>query len=356
MSDVVDLATKFVAIPSASHHEAALASTVEELLLGNAHLRVTRVRDNVVAKTNFGCAERVIIAGHLDTVPLEHTAPEKKNGELWGLGVVDMKGTLAAMALLAQEITDSPFDLTWIFYAKEEIGRSESGLREIAEHDETLLDGDVAILGEPTNGIVEAGCQGTLHVLVTLGGVEAHSARPYMGVNAIHRTSAVLERVTNVELREVPIDGVIYSEQLQAVAIDGGRARNVVPGSASITLNYRFAPDRTAADATLWIRSLLDPVLDASQGDSLEVLEGADGALPNLGHPVLARLVELSGGDVAAKVGWTDVATFAGRGIPAANFGAGDPLLAHHLGERVEFSSLEGVKAVLERLLQDSLH
>ena len=353
MNSVTELAMSFVDIASPSRSEGELARVVESLLSACDHLETIRIGDNVVAFTQLGRAERVIVAGHLHTVPLEHGPAEEKNGVISGLGIVDMKGTLAVMTHLAQTLTNPGRDITWIFYAREEIARSESGLHEIAQHDASLLLGDVAILGEPTSGLVEAGCQGTLHAQITLGGKEAHSARPYMGVNAIHRASDILQAIATAPVREVPIDGVIFSEQLQAVTIEGGRALNVVPGSVTIAVNHRFAPDRSGEDAARWLESILAPYLDPEHGDSIVITESAPGALPNLTHPILGRLVELSGGEVSAKVGWTDVATFTERGVPAANFGAGDPHLANRSGECLTAGDLESLAGVLQAMLNE---
>jgi succinyl-diaminopimelate desuccinylase len=353
VSELVELAATLLRIPSPSRSEGAIADLVEARLRGASHLEVQRLGDNVVARSQLGRRIRVIVAGHLDTVPLSDGEPSVVDGELVGLGAVDMKGSLAAMLLAALALETPTVDVSWVFYAREEVARAESGLREIVHQAPALLEGDVAILGEPTDGAVEAGCQGTLHARVHLGGIEAHSARPFMGVNAIHRVAALLELVADAPLRQVNLDGVTFVEQLQAVMIEGGRARNVVPASAELTLNYRFAPDREASEAEHWIAELLVPLLDEELGDSISILESAGGAKPNLSHPVLARLVELSDRPVAAKVGWTDVATFAELGIPAANFGAGDPLLAHHPGERLSRASLEAYHSTLLRLLED---
>ena len=264
-----------------------------------------------------------------------------------------MKGTLAAMALLAEELDAPSVDLTWVFYAREEIGRAESGLLEIVETDPSLLHGEVAILGEPTDGVLEAGCQGTLRMSITLAGVAAHTARPFMGLNAIHRTAPLLAALAEAgaSQRVVSIDGVDFAEQIQVVGISGGTAGNVVPDSATVVVNHRFAPDRTLAQAEAWVRSIVEPYLD--DGDEMTLVDGADGAAPHLTHPVLHRLIDLVGGRVRAKVGWTDVATFAALGVPAANFGAGDPLVAHHPDERVDLDSLATVYGVLSALLRD---
>lgn len=353
MIDVVALAEELVGIASASRNEAAIADVIEGYLSPCDHLVVDRIGDNLVARTTLGRSRRAVVAGHLDTVPLEQVDPKIVDGELWGLGVVDMKGSLAAMVTIAASLVTPAVDISWIFYAREEIARSESGLREIMEVNPSLLDGDVALLGEPTNGIVEAGCQGTLHAAIALGGIEAHTARPFMGVNAIHRMSNLLDLIAEAPVREVSLDGVTYVEQIQAVRITGGRANNVVPGQAVVTVNLRFAPDRSSEEATAWLMGILEEVIDPALGDSVEIIESADGALPNLSDPLLTALVARCGGQVQAKVGWTDVATFAELGIPAANFGAGDPHLAHNEGEKLAISSLQAYTATLRELLED---
>jgi succinyl-diaminopimelate desuccinylase len=242
-------------------------------------------------------------------------------------------------------------DLTWCFYAREEIGRGDSGLLELWQERPDLLEGDAAILGEPTGALVEAGCQGTMRAALSLRGVRAHTARPFTGRNAIHRLVRVLQIVTDWEGRTAMLDGCAYVEQLQAVAIDGGVAANVVPDAASITLNFRYAPDRHEADAAAFLRALLAPAFDEGEGDTLVILDAADGAPPSLGHPLLAALVTRTGTEPRAKVGWTDVASFWEHGTPAANFGPGDPLLAHHPDERVTRDQLDRAQAVLGALI-----
>jgi succinyl-diaminopimelate desuccinylase len=279
--------------------------------------------------------------------------PGRIHGEiLWGLGAADMKGTLAVMATVALELERPAHDVTWVFYAREEVARAESGLHEIAAHNSTLLDGDVAILGEPTDGAVEAGCQGTVRLKVTMGGVSAHAARPFMGRNAVARLSPVLDAVVAAAPRSVELDGITFVEQCEPVGVSGGTGGNVIPDEASLVINHRFAPDRSGDEAVAWLRSVIDPYLEEGT-DVVEVIDLAAGAAPHLGHPVLAALVEASARPVVAKVGWTDVATFAERGVPAANFGAGDPTLAHHPDERVSAAALAHVAQVLRTVLSD---
>jgi succinyl-diaminopimelate desuccinylase len=313
---------------------------------------VTRVGDNVVARTTLGRPLRLLLAGHLDTVPpSDNAAPRREADVLWGLGASDMKGGLAVMLDLARTVPEPAVDVTWCFYACEEVGRDESGLLELWSQRPDLLVADAAVLGEPTSCLVEAGCQGTMRASVRMTGVRAHTARPFTGRNAIHRLARVLTAVADWSSRRVVLDGCEYAEQLQVVSVSGGVAANVVPDEATAIINFRFAPDRSASEAQSYLQELFEPLLDQSLGDSFEVLDVAAGAPPALDHPLLASLVSATGDAPRAKVGWTDVASFWEHGVPAANFGPGDPLLAHHRDERVDRGSLERARNVLTGLL-----
>ena len=351
MSELVELAAELIGIPSTSHHETAIADRCEAMLSGASHLELRRIGDNVLARTSLGRSRRVVVAGHLDTVSVGEPVARLIDDELWGLGAADMKGSIAVMLQLALELEEPSSDLTWIFYAREEVGREHSGLLEVEEVDASWLDGDVAILGEPTSAAVEAGCQGTLRMAVEMGGVAAHTARPFMGANALHRLAPVLEALAAAQCRTVVLDGVEYAEQLQVVGVEGGTGRNVVPDAARLVLNHRFAPDRSGDEAVAWVRGLVEGLLDPAMGDRIEMVDLAEGAMPHLDDPLLHRLVELTGRPVTGKVGWTDVATFAARGVPATNFGAGDPLLAHLLDERVPVADLDALAEALRELL-----
>ena len=352
VTDLLYATAELVGIASVSHHEQALADLVEGRLRSCDWLEVDRLGENVVARTSLGRAQRLVLAGHLDTVPPAGNTEAKLDGDtLWGVGASDMKGGLAVMVDLAQATARSSVDLTWCFYAREEVGRAESGLLELWTERPELLAADAAILGEPTGALVEAGCQGTMRIRISLRGVRAHTARPFTGRNAIHRLGAVLQRVANWEGRTALLDGCAFAEQLQAVAVDGGVASNVVPDASSVILNFRYAPDRKAADAELFVRQLLGDTYDEGDGDTFVVLDTADGAPPSLGHPLLAALVAATGTSPRAKVGWTDVASFWEHGVPAANFGPGDPLLAHHPDEHVTRAQLERTREVLAALI-----
>jgi succinyl-diaminopimelate desuccinylase len=346
--DLLKATEGLLAVPSVSGDEARIAALVHDTLGACPWLEVERVGDNVIARTAFGRGHRLVLAGHLDTVPPGGNETPKLEGDtLWGVGASDMKGGLAVMLDLATTVREPSVDVTWCFYAREEIDRAQSGLLEIWTSRPELLAGDAAVLGEPTGAVVEAGCQGTMRVRLTLRGVRAHTARPYTGRNAVHRLAPVLQRVADWGGREVVLDGCTYVEQLQVVGIEGGVASNVVPDRATVTLNHRYAPDRGKEQAEGFLHELLDPVLELEQGDVWELLDAGDGAPPSLDHPLLESLVHRSGAAPKAKVGWTDVASFWAHGVPAANFGPGDPLLAHHPDERVTAGQLGRAREVL---------
>ncbi|HEY5112122.1 MAG TPA: succinyl-diaminopimelate desuccinylase [Acidimicrobiales bacterium] len=345
----LDDALELVAISSVSRDETSLASHVESRLRASSTLEVERIGDNVVARTTGHRTTRLLVAGHLDTVPGEASRAEIVGEELRGVGACDMKGSLSVMLELALDPAPRSVEVTWVFYAREEISRSESGLQEIAELRPDLLLGDAAILAEPTDGVVEAGCQGSLRVSVALRGKRAHPARPFTGRNAIHRAGSVLARVASYEPRSVDVDGVRYTEQLQAVAIEGGVASNVVPDLTTITLNHRVAPDRSKEDAILWLREFLGDLIE--DDDDFSVRDWAPSAKPSLKDPRLDALVQLTGKPALGKVGWTDVATFQELNVPSTNFGAGDPLLAHRSDEFVTLAQLDEFARVLRSWL-----
>lgn len=354
MIDLLALTAELVDIASVSHHEHAIGDHIEARLRSRTPwLDVERVGDNVVARTRLGRASRLILAGHTDTVPANANATARLDGDvLWGLGAADMKGGLAAMLAIAEDVAEPAVDLTWVFYVAEEVESRYNGLEYLFRERPDLLEGDVALLGEPTSGEIEAGCQGTMRLRLTLHGARAHTARPWMGRNAIHRMGAVLERLAAYEERRPLIDGCEFREAMQAVAVEGGVAGNVVPDCVSLVVNHRFAPDRTPAQAEAHARAVLGPELDEGGGDTLELIEVADAAEPALTHPLLKALVERHGLAVRAKLGWTDVARFAARGVPATNFGPGDATLAHTAGEHLRREPLEATYRVLRELAE----
>jgi succinyl-diaminopimelate desuccinylase len=353
MTDLLALTAELVDIPSVSHGESALADHVERDLRQADHLAVDRFGDTVVARTTFGRPKRLLLAGHLDTVPpFASGGGHRIDGDtLWGLGAVDMKGGLAVLIDLARSSQRSAVDATFVFYACEEVERRHNGLGHLVAERPEILAADAAVLAEPTGGLVEAGCQGTMRLQITLTGRRAHTARPWTGVNAVHRLAPVLRTLENYEPRRVALDGCEYTEQLQAVGVTGGVAGNVVPDEATITINFRFAPDRDVEAAEIEVRRLLGGALDVRAGDRLVIVDVSPGAVPALGHPLLAGLVDATGQAPRAKLGWTDVATLSAAGVPAANFGPGDPLLAHTPDERVSVNELDAVRGALGRVM-----
>ncbi len=351
-SGLLELTARLVDIPSVSHNETAMADHVESLLGGAGHLEVSRMGDNVLARTNLGRPMRLILAGHLDTVPANgNERAVLSSGKLRGLGSADMKGGLAVMLEVARSVSEPSMDLTFLGYVCEEVEQRFNGLLQLADREPGWLDGDAAILGEPTACRVEAGCQGVLNVVVELTGERAHTARPWMGSNAIHRVGAVLRNVEAFPERRPVIDGCEFREALQAVEIEGGVAKNVVPDRARVVLNHRFAPDREPEEAFAAVLQLLGDTVDFGRGDSVSIVTSALAAAPSLSHPLLASLVERSGAEPRAKLGWTDVSFFSHRGIPAANFGPGEPTLAHTADEEVSAADLADAYETLHGLV-----
>jgi succinyl-diaminopimelate desuccinylase len=342
---------ELVDVPSVSREEGRLADLVEAELRQHERLDVSRVDDNVVARTDLGRPMRLVLAGHLDTVPPNGNATAHVDGDvLWGVGSADMKGGLAVMLELARNLKRPAVDVSWIFYTGEEIEAVHNGLGHLFRDRPDLVAGDVAILGEPTGGAIEAGCQGTMRFRLTLTGRRAHTARAWKGRNAVHRAGEVLARLSRYQPRRPVLDGCEFREAMQAVGIEGGVSGNVVPDRVTISVNVRYAPDRTAGDAEAELRRLLEGAIGSE--DELRVIDAAEAAPPGLDHPMLVALRQRNGLDVRAKLGWTDVARFAAAGIPATNFGPGDAMLAHTAEEHVDRASLEEVYAALKDLLE----
>lgn len=341
-ADTVALTRSLVDLPSESGEEGPLADAVEAALRALPHLSVERIGHSVVARTTLGRPERVILAGHLDTVPAADNLPARLHGErLYGLGACDMKGGVAVALRLAAALTAPARDLTYVFYECEEVEGDRNGLHRIAaERPELLLDAGLAILMEPSDAGVEAGCQGVLSADITVRGARAHTARAWMGVNAAHRAAKVLQRLADHTPERVLIDGLEYREGLNAVAVRAGVAGNVVPDSCVVSLNARFAPSRSPKEAEEYVRSLFPGDEFPPEEYAFVVTEAVAGALPGLDHPAVASLVGVLGVEPRPKLGWTDVARFTALGVPALNFGPGDPSLAHTPGEFVPVDQL----------------
>lgn len=344
-ADPVALTAALVDVPSVSGAERHLADLVEQALRACDHLRVDRDGDAVVARTTLGRDRRVLLAGHLDTVPIADNVPSRREGDLlYGCGTSDMKSGDAVLLHLAATLTDPAYDVTYVLYDNEEVAAARNGLGRLVTQHRGWLDADLAVLLEPTAGRLEAGCQGTLRVEVDVPGRRAHSARGWLGRNAIHAAGPLLDRLARYRAREVDLDGCLYREGLNAVGIQGGVAGNVIPDLCRLTVNFRFAPDRTEQAA-------FEHVCEVFDGYQVRLSDSSPGALPGLAAPAAAHFVQAVGVAPVAKYGWTDVARFAQLGIPAVNFGPGDPNLAHTREEHVDVRAINEATALVRRYL-----
>jgi succinyl-diaminopimelate desuccinylase len=346
-SNVVDLTRAVCDIESVSGNEGALADAVESALREIDGLEVLRDGDTVVARTSLGREERVVLAGHLDTVPLAAVPnlPTRLDGDdVYGRGTCDMKGGVAVQLRLAHLLGTSAErqsrDVTYVFYEGEEVDSARNGLGKIARTQPALLEADFAVLLEPSNGTVEGGCNGTMRVEVTTHGLAAHSARAWMGRNAIHDAGSVLGRLTAYQPREVDVEGLVFRESLNAVLISGGVAANVIPDTCVVTVNYRFAPSTSVDDAFVHLQELF-------VGYDVELVDAAPGARPGLDQPAAQAFVDVVGEAPTPKYGWTDVSRFSALGVPAVNFGPGDPNLAHTDNEHCPVGQIQRCEDVL---------
>lgn len=340
-ADVVELTRQLVDIESVSGHEQEIADAVEAALSAYEHLTLVRRGHTIVARTELGRPERVILAGHLDTVPINDNLPSRNDGEyLHGLGTTDMKGGDAVILKLAATLVEPNRDVTYVLYEAEEIAAVHNGLNKLAQTDPELLQADFAILMESSCAEVEAGCQGTLRVEIRTTGERAHSARSWTGSNAIHTAAPILATLADYQPRRPVIDGLEYREGLNAVAISGGVAGNVLPDECVVTVNYRFAPDRSEAEALAHVQELF-------AGYDITLTDSAPGALPGLQLPAAKDFLEAVRAQVNPKFGWTDVARFSALGIPAVNYGPGDAAYAHKRDEKVSISRIYRCEQVL---------
>lgn len=343
--DAAALTVVLCDIESVSGNERRLAEAIELVLREVPHLEVSRDGDAVVARTTLGRDERVVIAGHIDTVPVGGNLPCRvADGRIHGCGSSDMKSGVAVALRLAAHLPEPNRDVTYVFYDNEEVEADKNGLGRIARNHPDWLAGDFAVLMEPTNATVEGGCQGTLRADVVLRGHRAHSARSWMGHNAVHEAGEVLRRLAAYEPESVEIDGLTYREGLNAVGISGGVAGNVIPDECRITVNYRFAPSKSETDAEAVVREVL-------AGFEVHLSDSAPGALPGLSHPAAAAFVAMVGREPQPKFGWTDVSRFSALGVPAVNYGPGEPLVAHQREEYCDIAPIHDCESVMRAWL-----
>ncbi len=340
--DAAALTVVLCDIESVSGNERRLAEAIELVLREVPHLTVHRDGDAVVARTELGRDQRVVLAGHIDTVPLGGNLPCRvEDDRIHGCGTTDMKSGVAVQLRLAGQLSAPNRDVTYVFYDNEEVEAAKNGLGRIARNHPDWLEGDFAVLMEPTDATVEGGCQGTVKADVVLRGHRAHSARSWMGENAVHKAGEVLRRLADYEPAEVEIDGLVYREGLNAVGVSGGVAGNVIPDECRIEVNYRFAPDKSEQQAADVVRRVLE-------GYDVRIIDSAPGALPGLSHPAAAAFVDMVGREPQPKFGWTDVARFAALGVPAVNYGPGEPMVAH---QREEYCDIAPIFECEQKLL-----
>ncbi|HEU5449534.1 MAG TPA: succinyl-diaminopimelate desuccinylase [Acidimicrobiia bacterium] len=348
VGDLLELTAALVAVPSVSLAEEPLVGAVDTRLRRIPGLDVERVGNNVVARTNLGRERRVVMAGHLDTVPANNNAVPRIEGDvLHGLGAADMKSGVAVLLRLAEEVAaESRFDCTFVFYEAEEIADEHNGLRKLFADRPDLVAGDFAVLLEPTDLWLEAGCQGSIRLAATFHGKRAHTARPWQGINAVDRAAPVLQRLAGHQPEEMEVDGLRFRQALSVVAVHSGVAGNVVPDRCTVEVNRRYAPALTVEEAEAEVRALLDGA------DEIALTSVSPAAHPNLNHPLVAEFAGLLDLPVRCKLGWTDVARFSAHGVPAVNFGPGNPEVSHTAGEHVTRASVEGCANALSAFLR----
>jgi succinyl-diaminopimelate desuccinylase len=347
-ADLLALTAALVAVPSVSLAEEPLVDAVETRLRRLPGLDVERVGLNVVARTQHGRDRRVVMAGHLDTVPANNNSVPRLEGDiLHGLGAADMKSGVAVLLRLAEEIAaEARFDCTFVFYEAEEIADEHNGLRKLFADRPDLVAGDFAVLLEPTDLWMEAGCQGSIRLEATFHGHRAHTARPWQGDNAIYRAAPVLQRLAGHQPQPLEVDGLTFRQALSVVGVHGGVAGNVVPDRCTVVVNRRYAPALTLEEAEAEVRALL------AGADEVALTSVSPAAPPNLNHPLVAEFAGLLDLPVRCKLGWTDVARFSAHGVPAVNFGPGDPEVSHTADEHVTRASVEGCFTALAAFLR----
>jgi succinyl-diaminopimelate desuccinylase len=348
--DLARLALDLVDIPSVSRHEQRVTAWIAERVAAMPHLRVHHRQDDAIV---FGPAGRpdVVLAGHSDTVPEQGNLPGRlADGWVHGLGASDMKGSLAVMLALAAALDGLDTALTPLFvvFGREELPLEQSVLAGLLTTCPAILEARLAVMMEPTANRLQLGCLGNVKASLEFHGVAAHSARPWLGVNAIHQAVRGLRGIADAEPHEVLLDGLPFREVLSVTEISGGIANNVIPDRVVCGLNFRYAGHRSPADAEARLRELVGPA------GELRVVSNAPSAPVAVRNPLLARL--RGAGDLAVepKQAWTPVAEFAARGLDAVNLGPGDPAFAHRRDERVEVEAMAATLSVLRRFLGGS--
>jgi succinyl-diaminopimelate desuccinylase len=337
-------ALELVDVPSESRDEATLAAHVLGVLRdGGVDVRDAGDSCILAGVTARGERPFVLLTGHLDTVPAQGNRPGRRDADaVHGLGAADMKGAVAVMLELALARPATTLDLGYVLFPREELPFGESALTPLLEREPGLREADLVVVMEPTANAIHAGCLGNVNATWTFHGRSGHSARPWLADNAIHRAAEGIRAVAQVEPIPHDFDGLRFTEVVSVTRIASGIAGNVIPGEAVATVNYRYAPGRSAADAETWLRDLCDPY-------GTLVIEGnAPSAPVAVGNPLAQRLIATGDLAVEAKQAWTPVAEFAAAGVDAVNFGPGDPAQAHAREEHVGIDALVRCYETLE--------
>jgi succinyl-diaminopimelate desuccinylase len=340
---LVDDLAWLIDIPSVTGDEVALREAVAQRL---GHLDPRQIGNSLVVGLRTG-RPLVVLYGHLDTVPVQGNLPARIAGDrVHGLGASDMKSGLAVMMGLLEDpaVVSGPFDVMGVFYDAEEGPADGNGLERVLDETPALGAAEFSIVLEPTDGELQLGCQGAINATVEFHGTAAHSARPWLGENAITKAADWLAEIERRAWRDVSVAGLTFKETFAVTTAAGGVARNVIPARFTLNLNHRFPPDRTMAEAEELVRRVCAPA------DHVEIVDRAPAAPIPEGNPHLDRLrslVEV----VAAKTAWTDVARLTARGLAAVNYGPGEVALAHRADESVSIAAMERCRAVLGRFL-----
>jgi|CXWL01.1.fsa_nt_gi succinyl-diaminopimelate desuccinylase len=341
-------------IPSVITHEKAIADFVEGWALGRfSRAHVFRHSHSLVVGNREDKRPTIALVGHLDTIPAHpESGPARIEGDrLHGLGASDMKGALAVMMTLAEELEleKLPVNILWVFYEREEGSYLESGLIPLFENIPQLKTLRFAIAMEPTDLTVQVGCMGTMHVMLTFRGNAAHSARPWQGENALHKAGPLLTEMSKLQLRETVVSGFSFYEVMSATMAQGGRAKNVIPERFDMNVNYRFAPGKSVEQAK---DDVLTFVAGRAEVDFVDISPSGRVCADN---PYYQRLVKVTGTRVEAKQAWTDVARFAEVGVDAVNFGPGETTQAHQKNESAPIASLAEAFKKLKTFVESPL-
>ena len=350
MSTLADTLAELIDIPSVTGDEQAICDHVSERLSTNApHLTLQRVNHSLLA-SSAGDGPLVLLAGHLDTVPPQGQPPARiDGGRMHGLGASDMKGGVAVMLHLMEETDPAwPYRLAAVFYEAEEGKFANNGLEPVLNRFTWLSEAMFGVLLEPSDGEIQAGCNGVMNAKVVFIGKSSHSARPWWGENAISKAGAWLSKMHTRRPDPVNLDGLVFKEVMSVTLARGGLAANIIPPRFEMNLNYRFGPHRTTAEAEEEVRRV------CREADQVEIVDSAPSGRVVTDHPLVTELAEAAGVGIGSKQGWTDVARLTARGIPSINFGPGETSQAHTADESMPLDHLALVYDSMKKVFSGS--